>query len=54
MITNKLRFNFATGEWVYQQGVSQVMEPHTVQWSYISHMRKIVLQVGKNSKNQGP
>ena len=24
-ITNKLRFNFATGEWVYQQGVSQLM-----------------------------
>ena len=47
--TSKLRFNFATGEWVYQQGVSQVMEPHTAQWYYISHMRKIVLQVAKDS-----
>ena len=70
-ITNKLRFNFATGEWVYQQGVSQVMEPHphgifaagvanvptqekkvmephTAQWYYISHMRKIILKVGKD------
>ena len=46
--TNKLRFNFATREWLYQQGVSQVMEPHIAQWSYISLMRKIVLQVGKD------
>ena len=53
-ITNKLRFNFATEEWMYQQGVSQVIEPHTAQWSYISHIRKIVLQIGKDSKNQGP
>ena len=30
-IKNKLRFNFATGEWIYQQGVSQVMEPHIAQ-----------------------
>ena len=35
MITNKLRFNFATGEWVYQQGVSQVVEPHIAQWGFI-------------------
>ena len=48
MITNKLKFNFATREWVYQQGISQVMELHIAQWSYISHMRKIVLQVGKD------
>ena len=54
VITSLLRFNFATGEWVYQQGVSQVMQPHTSHWSYFSHMRKIVLQVGKDSKNKGP
>ena len=48
MKTNKLRFNFATRELLYQQGVSQVMEPHIAQWSYISLMRKIVLQVGKD------
>ena len=53
-ITNKLRFDIATEEWVYQQGVSQVMEPHTAQWSHISHVRKFFLQVGKDSKNQGP
>lgn len=54
IITSKLRFNFATGEWVYQQGVSQVMQPHTSHWSYFSAMRKVVIQVGKDSKNQGP
>ena len=34
---------------MYQQG-----RPHIAQWSYISHMRKIVLQAGKDLKNQGP
>ena len=53
IITNRLRFNFALGEWVYQKGVSQVMQPHTSYWSYFSHMRKVVLHVGKDSRNQG-
>ena len=54
VIKSRLLFNFATGEWVYQQGVSQVMQLHTSHWSYFSHMRKVVLQVGKDSEDQGP
>ena len=29
------------------------MQPHTSHWSYFARMRKIVLQVVKESKNQG-
>lgn len=55
-ITSGLRVSFSTGNWGVQKnayirtGVSQVLDRMTYA-SYLSHLRRIIIQVGKQGKN---